>query len=43
MIESLDSLLKNKDYPSILLMFGEEEFLLDEALHKLTKSVLQNG
>jgi len=43
MLESLDNLLKNKDYPPILLLFGDEEFLLDEALHKLIKTVVQSG
>ncbi len=31
MLESVASVIKSKKFPPILLMFGEEEFLLDEA------------
>ncbi len=43
MIETVENIIKNKQYPSILLMFGEEDFLLEEAYHKLIKSVLKDG
>lgn len=35
MIDSIDKLIKQKHYPSILLLFGEEDFLVEEAYYKL--------
>ncbi len=34
---SVDSIIKSGKVPSILLIFGEEEFLIEEAVAKLTK------
>ena len=35
MIKSIDELIKSGDYPPIFLMFGEENFLLEEAYEKI--------
>lgn len=35
MIESVAHITKSKKFPPILLMFGEEDFLLEEAYHEL--------
>lgn len=43
MIESVQSIIKNKSYPQILLMFGEEDFLLEEDYNQLISFLLSNG
>lgn len=44
MLDSITSLLKSKTFPPVLLMFGEEDFLLDEAFTALVGvAVEQNG
>ncbi len=44
MLESVTALIKSRTFPPILLMFGEEDFLLEEAYNALiTASVEQNG
>lgn len=37
MIESIDEIIKSGNTPSVLLMFGEEELLIEESLHRLIK------
>ena len=39
MSEFIDNLIKKGDYPNVLFIFGEEEFLIDEATHKLINSL----
>jgi DNA polymerase III subunit delta len=40
MLDSLDPLLQHKTFPPILLLFGDEEYLLDESLRTLTQALL---
>ncbi len=42
MIKNIDELINKGSYPPILLMFGEEEFLLEEAFSKLIKSLVSS-
>ena len=42
MLDNISQLNKLKELPSILLMFGEEDFLLDEALEKLLETLVPN-
>lgn len=43
-LDSITSLVQSKTFPPVLLMFGEEDFLLDEALTALIgAAVEQNG
>lgn len=37
MIDSIEKIIKSKKYPQILLLFGEEEFLLEEAFKNIVK------
>ena len=39
MIESIDTLIKSRDFPHVFLLFGEENFLLEEAYDKLIKTL----
>ena len=41
-IDSLNIILKENKIPSVLLMFGEEDFLLDEDYDKLITKLLPN-
>lgn len=44
MLETVSALVKSRTFPPVLLMFGEEEFLLEEAYNALVAaSVEQNG
>jgi DNA polymerase-3 subunit delta len=40
MIESIDNIIKTRNFPPVLLMFGEEEFLLDEAYQRLVEAAV---
>jgi DNA polymerase-3 subunit delta len=43
-LESLAPLLQSKqNFPPVLLMFGEEDFLLDEAFHALVEAALERN
>jgi len=39
MLKNIDQIIEKKAYPSILLMFGEEEYLLESDYSKLIKSM----
>ncbi len=39
---SLDTLLKTGKYPNIILLYGEETFLIEEAVDKLLEKTLKN-
>ncbi len=43
MIESIPTLLKDKKFPPVLFLFGEEEFLLEEAYDKIFRSIMNIG
>jgi DNA polymerase III subunit delta len=38
-IDNIDALIKSGDFPPVILLFGEENFLLEEAYNKLIKSI----
>lgn len=40
MLESITHIVKTKKFPPILLLFGEEEFLVDEAYHALINAAV---
>src|ERR1700754_3212549 len=40
MIESIDNIITTRSFPPVLLMFGEEEFLLDEAYNRLVEAAV---
>ncbi len=40
MIDSIDNIIKTHNFPPVLLMFGEEEFLLDEAYQRLVEAAV---
>lgn len=40
MLESIAHILKTKKFPPVLLLFGEEEFLVDEAYHALINAAV---
>ncbi len=42
MLNNLDQIIEKKSYPPILLLFGEEEFLLESAYEKLISSMFPN-
>ncbi|HYF02197.1 MAG TPA: hypothetical protein VEC36_02390, partial [Patescibacteria group bacterium] len=43
MLESLNTVISSKNFPPVLLMFGEEEFLLEESYNKLLKALYESG
>ena len=43
MLETIDTILKTKNFPPVLLMFGEEDFLLEEAYQKLVQAIEEEG
>ncbi len=43
MIESLSSLVKSKELPPVILLFGEEEFLLEEAYASIFQAAMKKG
>lgn len=40
MLESIDTIIKTRNFPPVLLMFGEEEFLLEEAYNRLVQAAV---
>ena len=40
MLNSIDELIKSGKYPSVLLLFGSEDFLMEESLNKLIKNLI---
>jgi DNA polymerase III subunit delta len=40
MINSIDQIIENKQYPPILLMFGEEEYLIESDYERLINSII---
>lgn len=40
MIETVDKIIKDKVYPQILLMFGEEDYIMEQAYEKLVKHLV---
>ncbi len=43
MLENLNTVISSKNFPPVLLMFGEEEFLLEESYEKLLKMLQESG
>jgi DNA polymerase-3 subunit delta len=43
MLETLNTVISSKNFPPVLLMFGEEEFLLEESYEKLLKALYDSG
>lgn len=43
MIESIERLIQSDTFPPVLLMFGQEEFLLEEAFQQIVQHCSQNG
>jgi DNA polymerase-3 subunit delta len=41
MLNNIDQIIEKRSYPPILLMFGEEEYLLESDYNKLIKSMFQ--
>lgn len=39
MIDNIDKILKSGTIPPVILLFGEEEFLVEEAMNKIVKSL----
>jgi DNA polymerase-3 subunit delta len=42
MIQDIDKIIKARKFPPVLLMFGEEDFLLEEAYNKLTDALIDS-
>jgi DNA polymerase III subunit delta len=42
MLESVSAIIKSRNFPHVLLMFGEEEFLLEEAYTALVGAAVDN-
>ncbi len=43
MSKTVNKIIKSGEYPQVLLLFGEEEFLLEESYHKLVNSLLKES
>ncbi len=43
MLESVAALIKSRTFPPVLLMFGEEDFLLDEAYNALVEAAVERN
>ncbi len=42
MINKIDELIKNEKYPPVLLIYGEEEFLIEDSVQKIKKKFQNN-